>query len=61
MVTQNPNFNININSDLYYIFIYLVDLIFKISDINFIRNELYSYLGDIGVEYYISQLNNGNL
>lgn len=58
---KGEDFNMNINSDLYYIFIYLVDLIFKISDINFIRNEIYSYLGDIGVEYYISQLNNGNL
>lgn len=57
---KGEDFNMNINSDLYNIFIYLVDLIFKISDINFIRNELYSYLGDIGVKYYISQLNNGN-
>lgn len=58
---SNNNYNflklheININSDLYYIFTYLIYLVFKNSDIEVIKYELYNCLGNIGVQHYISQ------
>lgn len=58
----NNNYNCNIfkenkylYSDLYYIFTYLIYIIFNFSDIKIIKNELYNCLGDIGIDYYISQ------
>lgn len=42
------------NNDLYYIFIYLINLIFYNSDINFIKKELYFCLGPFGIDYYLS-------
>jgi hypothetical protein len=54
----------DINSDLYYVFTYIIYLIFKTSNIKIIQDELHNYLGDLGVQYYISQyikLNNNDL
>lgn len=45
----------NINSDLYYIFIYLVYIIFKSYDIKIVKDELHNCLGELGIQYYISQ------
>jgi hypothetical protein len=55
---------IDINSDLYYVFTYIIYLIFKTSNIKFIKDELHNCLGDLGVQHYISQyiqLNNNDL
>ncbi len=46
-----------LNSDIYYIFVYLVNLIFYNYEIAFIKNELYNCLGSFGINFYISQLN----
>lgn len=50
----------DISPDLYCVFTYIIYLIFKTSNIKIIKDELYSCLGVLGVEYYISQFINNN-
>lgn len=43
------------NHDLYYVFVYIINLIFYNSDVKLIRKELYHCLGDLGIDFYLSQ------
>jgi hypothetical protein len=49
--------NTNINSDIYYIFVYIINIIFETKNIDFIRGELYNYLGELGIDFYKKQIN----
>lgn len=44
-------------NDLYYIFVYIINLIFYNSDIKIIKKELYNCLGETGINFYLSQFN----
>lgn len=50
------NYNNDMNKDTYYIFLYIIDLIFKTRNINYIRKELYNCLGVFNIKFYRSQL-----
>jgi hypothetical protein len=54
---KNNKFMDNINEDLYYVFLYSINLIFKNKNINFIRKEIYNCLGKLGISYCINQFN----
>jgi hypothetical protein len=54
---KNNNFMNNINEDLYYVFLYSINLIFKNEDINLIRKEISNCLGELGISYFINQFN----
>jgi hypothetical protein len=54
---KNKDNEFNTNSDLYYVFLYIIDLIFRTKNINYIRKELYNCLGILGINYYRSQIN----
>lgn len=51
------NYNNYMNEDTYYIFLYIIDLIFKTKNIDYIREELYNCLGPFNIDFYKSQLN----
>lgn len=54
---KKDELNMNIDSDIYYIFLYIIDLIFRTKNVNLIRREIYNCLGVFGVYFYRSQLN----
>lgn len=55
---KNKYNEFNTDSDIYYVFLYIIDLIFRTKNINYIRKELYNCLGNIGINYYRSRINN---
>lgn len=48
----------NLNSDLYYLFIYFIDLIFQNHNVEYIQKKIYRCLGGLGIQFYRSQFNN---
>lgn len=57
-IDKNNKIEKNLNSDLYYLFIYFIDLIFQNHDVSFIKKELYRCLGSFGIQFYRTQFNN---
>lgn len=46
-----------INNDIYYVFVYIINLIFRTKNVNYIRKEIFNCLGGYGLNFYRSQFN----